>query len=83
MNSDAKYIVWDDPMCGYTMILFPPTLTHADVAQRLGIINDIWSAGFANCEAGYCYGESISLKKKYDPKTDDHLLSRLIGRKAD
>jgi hypothetical protein len=65
MSSDWKYILFDMPIGGYTIFLFPPVLSHADVADRFRGSEPV-SAGFVRLdEFGkelICYGKSDSLK---------------------
>lgn len=76
----CKYIVYDDILAGLTIVVFPATLTHANVAEALGACDRVKSAGFLKVEDSevHCYGESISLKKKSDIERDEHLATRML-----
>lgn len=74
----AKYIIND----GMTPVVFPETLTHADVAfQLFGGGKHITGAGFVHIygDAYQCYGESVSLKVKSNGEADSKILNRYLG----
>lgn len=76
--SVAKYIIIDER----EPVIFPDTMTHADVANALGGAHLITSAGFVHIDwrgAYSAYGESISLKKKSKPEEDSTLINRRLG----
>lgn len=64
MNSDWKYVLLDFPIGGYTIILFPPTISHADMANGFPGAEPV-SAGFLRLDEFkkelICYGKSDSL----------------------
>lgn len=72
-----KYIVVD----GMDVFIFTEFWTHQNFAFNMNInIKDITSAGFFQITSAgaRCYGESISLGKKSDPK-DSALVNKLAG----
>lgn len=81
---DSKYIVLDDDRGPLQMIIFPPSIIHADVAKKFATSNiKIKSAGFIRRKSSYedgmfCYGNSISLNVSSNPDIDNILLKRLF-----
>lgn len=80
----TKYIVFTGP---YTeeMLIFGDTLKHSDVAIRMGVLNNMISAGFLHIsldEEGSptvkAYGESTSLEVKARPEKDTYLAQRVL-----
>lgn len=72
-----KYIVVD----GMDVFIFTEFWTHQNFAFNMNInIKDITSAGFfqITSKGARCYGESVSLGKKSDPK-DSELVNKLAG----
>lgn len=68
-----KYVMFEDRNLGPVPLVFPTVLVHADVARRYG--GKVVSAGFVQVSEDalgrpefHCYGESISLNVKSDPK---------------
>lgn len=79
--ADWKYICLD--LDGGTVVLFPPTMTHADVAARFQP-SQAESAGFVRFDETsrrfVCYGRSESLK--LTTKADDAVfVNRLMARR--
>lgn len=76
---NMKYIMIDDGI--KTPILFPPSLTHSDMAHRVG--GEVLSAGFVQVGirdgevAVDAYGDSDSLKVKSD-KEDSAIIRRFV-----
>lgn len=70
MHNDWKYVLMDFPIGGYVIIIFPPVITHADVAKGFPGAEAV-SAGFIKLdEFGkelICYGKSDSLKLMSKP----------------
>ena len=58
-----------------SIVIFSPSLTHADMAKRLG--GEILSAGFVDMEKRECFGESVSLNLKSDPMDTCYLRGML------
>lgn len=78
----AKYIIID----GMTPVVFPETLTHADVKSSLAPGADCTGAGFVHIthDGAYsCYGESVSLKVKSNGEKDSFILNRYLGGKQE
>ena len=78
MFDRAKYIIFADEVGGDTVIIFPITLQHGDVARMLRM--DTVSAGFVyftrtGVEA---FGESLSLGKK-SREEDSALIAKQLG----
>ena len=72
-----KYIVVD----GLDVFIFTEFWTHQNFAFNMNIdLKNITSAGFfqITSQGARCYGESISLGKKSDPK-DSALVNKLAG----
>lgn len=70
MNTDWKYVLMYFPIGGYVIIIFPPVITHAEVARGFpGATPE--SAGFLTLdEFGkdfICYGKSDSLRLSSKP----------------
>jgi hypothetical protein len=81
MGDDWKYIVFDLPESP-TAVLFPPHITHADMARRFRPAVAL-SAGFVRWDGERqefaCYGRSDSLD--IDPTDDDAFyVNRLLPR---
>jgi len=56
------------------IVLFPPSLIHADVARG----HDVESAGFVDLKNMECFGQSISLELSSDP-LDTKILRHMFG----
>ncbi len=69
----TKYVVIKDTICP-ALIIFPEYILHS----IFNSIGKITSAGFVNLKTKSCYGESISLKLKSNPKRDNNLLKILL-----
>lgn len=77
----AKYIIIN----GMTPVVFPETLTHADVKFALAPGGECTGAGFVhiNEDAYHCYGESVSLQVKSNGPEDSKILNRYLGGQGD
>lgn len=74
----AKYIIID----GMTPIVFPETLSHADVKRAISPGGTVTGAGFVNISStgSYsCYGDSYSLKVKSNLDKDSIILNRYLA----
>lgn len=82
LSDSTKYVVYDSEIGGLTMVIFPATMQHSDMAILLGKREEILSAGFLKVDkqtsTACCYGDSFSLQKKADPERDNRLAQRLI-----
>jgi len=58
-----KYIIFMTPELYKIPIIFPETISHADMAQKMGKSYEVVSAGQFNCSEVYVYGDSITLSK--------------------
>lgn len=78
MNTDWKYVVIDEYWGGPTLIMFPPTLIHADMAAS--VKGEVLGAGFVTFASGkpVCYGRSESLKKDSRGELDTKLALRMF-----
>ena len=86
----GKYIILKD---GYTPILFPPNLTHINVAEGFGDTENVLSAGFFEVSAKpdkddldnisvSVFGESTSLGKKVNKDKDQFFIKRLLRKQG-
>jgi hypothetical protein len=87
---NCKYIVVDTMEAGPVPLIFPPALTHLDVAKHW--FGDSWFLSNGDCRrrilsAGFIqatptgmvpYGKSDSLDKKCNPDRDADLLHRMF-----
>ncbi len=72
---DKKYVVTRWSGGNETMFIFPGWVKHSKFAKFFG---PVLSAGFVDMEIKTCYGESVSLKIKSNPKIDNVLLRQLL-----
>jgi len=74
----AKYVMFDT-FSGYVPIIFPPTLSHAELRNKFPNW-DVVSAGFVQWEEEgiFAYGDSVSLNKKSRPE-DTNYIRRYMG----
>lgn len=81
MGDDWKYICFALPEAD-TAVLFPPHLSHADVAERFAPAKPL-SAGFVRFDEStklfVCYGRSDSLKLG-PTSEDDFYVNQLLPR---
>ena len=81
----AKYIIgghMEQP------IVFPETITHADMARNMGWVGEdrcVVGAGFIFLDGDEykTYGESVSLRVKSRGETDEWILNRYLGGRYD
>lgn len=74
-----KYIIFNRSGLEVPLI-FPTTVNHIEIAQRIGMVFKVVSAG--QCSVGndgkiYCWGESISLKVK-SREEDTEIINRIM-----
>ncbi len=70
---DTKYIVFDLPLQGYVAIIFPPCISHRDMAMKMGI-DYVDNAGFVKLDDkrnATLYGRSSSLNVDSNPAFND------------
>lgn len=78
----AKYIVFDYPMHGETMFIFPDSVPHKDIARDMGQQHTCISAGFVMLRDGamICFGESTGLGVQARPAEDGDLANMMFRR---
>lgn len=80
MSNEWKYIVFDTPSNGDTIILFPPMVPHD--LLRNALVGPIVSAGFVRYDERHkklvCFGKSASLGVASRPVSDAVYASRLL-----
>lgn len=72
----AKYVVIKGTICP-ALIIFPEYVLHS-IFNKMGM-GKIISAGYVNLKTKCCYGESVSLNLKSNPKEDNMLLQILLS----
>ena len=80
-SNDAKYIVFDTGLDDCP-IIFPNTVTHSTVAMTFSAWMPL-SAGFVKVNDDgslTAYGESVSIKLKSNPKTDNKILAKMFRK---
>lgn len=81
MNSDPKFVIFDNEDAGEVAVIFPPCVAHIAVGRNR-LLGKPVSAGFFHIDEGgaHAYGESESLKLKARLQAflDDRVLNQAL-----
>ena len=74
-GESVKYIIFDD----LTVVIFSPIIIHSDMARKYAEKTP-QTAGMVKLydDQVACYGESVTLRIKSDPKRDTDIIKRSL-----